>query len=227
MNNSSLNLPEMISNFWISFLDRLPYYFFILVIFLLGCLLAIWLSYLVTRVLKRLRIDDLFRKNSWKRGLEKSGVGAGLSEAAGWVIRWILILLFLSMAAEALGFVGTSEFLMAIVHWLPNLLIAILIFVLAAILVDAAGNIIRISIDWVDASYAFIAEKFARWTIWGLTVLMIFRQIGIAPEMTTILFQGLVYFLVLSFGLAFGLGGQEIARDFLKRLRDKIKKQEK
>jgi hypothetical protein len=58
-----------------------------------------------------------------------------------------------------------------------------------------------------------------------LAVLIILKQIGVAPEMTIILFQGLVYFLVLSFGLAFGLGGQEIAKDFLKRLSDKIKKE--
>ncbi len=221
------NLQEIIAGYWYSFLDQLPSYFFVLIIFLLGCLVAIWLGHLISRILKRLYIDQLFQKNSWKRGLEQSGINSGLSDATGWVVRWLLILLFLAMAAESLELSGIADFLMSVVYWLPNLLIAILIFILAAILADAAGNVIRISINWIDASYAFIAEKFARWTIWGLAVLMILRQLGIAPEMTIILFQGLVFFLVLSFGLAFGLGGQDIARNFLQNLQKKIKKEKK
>lgn len=221
------NLQTIIVEMWTRFLDQLPNLVLILVIFIMGCLLAIWLGHLTSRLLRKIHIDQLFQKNSWKRGLEQSGIKSNLSDMGGWIVRWLLILLFLSMAAEALSLPSIANFIMAIVRWLPNLLIAMLIFIVATILADAAGNIIRISINWIDASYAFVAEKFARWGIWGLAILVILRQIGIVPEMTTILFQGLIYFLVLAFGLAFGLGGQEVAKDFLKNLGNKIKKEEK
>jgi hypothetical protein len=220
-----LNLESVIATAWSNLQAKLPFFFFTLIAFILGCLLAIWLSHLVVRILKRIRIDKLFSQNSWKRGLEQSGIKSGISDIVGWVVKWLLILLFLAMAAEALDLLTIANFIMMIVHWLPNLLIAIFVFIAATILADAMGNIVRISINWIDSSYAFIIEKFARWIIWGLAVLIILKQIGVAPEMTIILFQGLVYFLVLSFGLAFGLGGQEIAKDFLKRLSDKIKKE--
>ncbi len=223
---AQLNLQEIITRILSSFLEQLPSLFFILVIFLIGCLVAFWLGKLATRILKKMHVDHLFKKNSWKQGLEKSGIKSGLSDAAGWVVRWILIILFMAMAIEALGFSNVAAFLMSVVRWLPNLLIAILIFISAAILTDMAGNVIRISIDWIDSSYAFIAEKISRWAIWGLAILVILKQVGIAPEMTIILFQGLIYFLVLSFGLAFGLGGQEVARDFLRSLQNKIKKKQ-
>lgn len=221
------NLQTIIVEMWAKFLDQLPDLVLILVVFIFGCLLAIWLGHLTSRLLRKIRIDQLFQKNSWKRGLEQSGIKSNLSDMGGWIVRWLLILLFLSMATEALSLPGIANFIMAIVRWLPNLLIAMLIFIVATILADAAGNIIRISINWIDTSYAFVAEKFTRWGIWGLAILVILKQIGIVPEMTTILFQGLIYFLVLSFGLAFGLGGQEVAKDFLKSLGNKIKKEEK
>jgi len=225
MNSPSFNFQEIILEGIHSLLDKLPQFFFTLILFLLGCLVAIWLGKITTRILKKLRVDHIFQKNSWQRGLEKSGIKTGLSDAAGWVVRWLLILIFMAIASETMGLDGVSVFLMSIVKWLPNLLIALLIFIVAAILTDVAGNAVRISINWIDASYGFIAEKLIRWMIWGLAVLIIFKQIGIVPEMTIILFQGLVYFVVLALGLAFGLGGQEIARDFLKHLKDKIKQE--
>lgn len=219
------NLDNVISSAWHNFVDRLPSFFFILLLFCLGCLLAIWLGRLTTRILKKFHIDDIFQNNSWKKGLEKTGIKINLSGATGLIVRWLMIVFFLALAAEALGLMGVAEFLMIVVRWLPNLLLVILIFIIATILADAAGNIIRVSINWIDASYAFVAEKFARWTIWGLAILIVLKQIGIAPEMIVILFQGLIFFLVLSLGLAFGLGGKEIAQDFLYRLKDKIKKE--
>jgi len=191
----------------------------------LGCLVAIWSGRLITRILKKLHLDDIFQNNSWRKGLEQSGIKINLSRATGLVVCWLMILFFLSLASEALGLVGASAFLMSVVAWLPNLLLAILIFIMATILADAAGNITRVSINWIDSSYAFVAEKFARWSIWGLAILIILRQVGIASEMIVILFQGLIYFLVLTFGLALGLGGKDIARDFLQRLKGRIKKE--
>lgn len=219
------NLDNFISQVWYNFLENLPAFFFILLLFCLGCLLAIWLGRLATRILKKLHLDDIFQNNSWRKGLEQSGIKINLSRATGLIICWLMIFFFLSLASEALGLVGVSAFLMSIVAWLPNLLLVILIFVVTSILADAAGNIARVSINWIDSSYAFVVEKFARWSIWGLAILIMLRQVGIAPEMIVILFQGLIYFLVLTFGLALGLGGKDIARDFLQRLKGRIKKE--
>jgi len=219
------NLENFISQTWYQFLERLPSFFFVLLFFCLGCLVAIWSGRLITRILKKLHLDDIFQNNSWRKGLEQSGIKINLSRATGLVVCWLMILFFLSLASEALGLVGASAFLMSVVAWLPNLLLAILIFIMATILADAAGNITRVSINWIDSSYAFVAEKFARWSIWGLAILIILRQVGIASEMIVILFQGLIYFLVLTFGLALGLGGKDIARDFLQRLKGRIKKE--
>jgi hypothetical protein len=47
-------------------------------------------------------------------------------------------------------------------------------------------------------------------------------QLGVAAELVKILFTGIVSMLALAFGLAFGLGGQNEARDILKQLRKKI-----
>jgi hypothetical protein len=53
--------------------------------------------------------------------------------------------------------------------------------------------------------------------------LAILYQLGIARAFMQILFQGLVYAMVIAFGLAFGLGGKEVAADLLKDLRDKLR----
>jgi hypothetical protein len=62
-----------------------------------------------------------------------------------------------------------------------------------------------------------------KWSIWTFSILAILYQLGIARAFMQILFQGLVYAMVISFGLAFGLGGKEVAADILKDLRDKLR----
>ena len=59
---------------------------------------------------------------------------------------------------------------------------------------------------------------------WVFAFFAILTQLGIAEALVFALFQGIVYILVLAFGLAFGLGGKDAAADFIKSIKDKIRK---
>jgi len=51
----------------------------------------------------------------------------------------------------------------------------------------------------------------------------ILYQLGIARPFMETLFQGLVAILVISLGIAFGLGGKEVAAEVLQDLKRKLK----
>ena len=49
------------------------------------------------------------------------------------------------------------------------------------------------------------------------------NQLGIASSMINTLFVGVVAFLAIAGGLAFGLGGQEAAKDMIEKVKDELK----
>jgi len=54
-------------------------------------------------------------------------------------------------------------------------------------------------------------------------VLAIMYQLKIVPELIITLFIGVTAALALTFGIAFGLGGQDLVKNFLKKIEKKIK----
>jgi small-conductance mechanosensitive channel len=61
-----------------------------------------------------------------------------------------------------------------------------------------------------------------KWAIWIFAIMAALIHLGVAPEMIQTLFMGVVVALSLAFGLAFGLGGQEMAARLLDRTREEI-----
>ena len=53
---------------------------------------------------------------------------------------------------------------------------------------------------------------------------MVLSQLGVAADLIRILFTGFVAMMALAGGLAFGLGGKDLAQDVLRGLKDKLTK---
>ena len=62
-----------------------------------------------------------------------------------------------------------------------------------------------------------------RWSIWIFALIAILMQLGIAPMLLQTLLTGIVALFVIAGGLAFGLGGKDIAAELLSDLKRKLK----
>ena len=62
----------------------------------------------------------------------------------------------------------------------------------------------------------------AYYAIWILTLVTALDKLGIFGYFGQILFTGLVVMIALAFGLAFGLGGKEVAGRWLTRVSDEL-----
>jgi len=61
-----------------------------------------------------------------------------------------------------------------------------------------------------------------RYSVLVFAVLIVLNQLGIASDLIRILFSGIVAMVALAGGLAFGLGGREVAREILEKLSKKL-----
>lgn len=214
---------EALLGLWKGFLMSVPKIVGALIVFLVGWIFAAGVGRLVTDILNRLKVNEIFERTGWGEAFRKAELRINLSEFFGSIVKWALVFVFLLAVVQILGFLAFAVFLTKILGFVPNVIVAVLIFVVAAILADILQKITVASIEKAGVEYAKPVGLMVRWAIFGFALLAILVQLGIAKELIIILFQGIVAFFVISFGLAFGLGGKDVAADILRELREKLR----
>ena len=192
-----------------------------LIILIIGIIIASLLRDLIKIIFRYIKLGE------W---LEAAGL-VKTKEIQTWpnllaeLTRWSIIFLFLMSAVETCGIPKVGDVLNQLLLFLPNVFLAVIIGWIGLVAGRFVADIVRHGIDGVGGREALILGNIAKAAIYFFTSLIILTQLGVAAELVKILFTGIVSMLALSFGLAFGLGGQTEARDLLKRLRLKIEKQ--
>jgi len=193
-----------------------------IIVFLIGWFIAIGIAKLITEILRKAKLNRVFETGTWKTALEKAEIKIDVSEFIGAICKWILVIVFLLAAVEILGFVQFADFLRSVISWLPNLLIAVLIFIVAVILADILEKISRAAVEGIRVGYGKLVGAIVKWSIWVFAIIAILYQLGIVRPFMETLFTGLVALIVISLGLAFGLGGKDVAAEILQSLKKKL-----
>lgn len=212
-----------LQNLWQGFLGFIPSLVGALVVFTIGWLISIGIGRLVAEILARLKFNELFNRTNWDEALAKADLKVNPSEFIGAIVKWVLVIAFLMAAVEILGFVEFATFLKSVVGYLPNVIIAALIFVVTVIVTDIVEKIVRASVERTKVGYGHMVSAIIKWSMWIFAILTILHQLGIAKPFMETLFTGLVAMLVISMGISFGLGGKDVAAEILQDLKKKIK----
>ena len=213
-----------LQDFWQGFLNFMPRLVGAIIILLIGWFIADWIGKLVTEILRRLKFDRIFERTQWQDALEKADFKVSISHFFGEIVQWILVIVFLLAAVEILGSYQFVVVLNKVVNWLPNLIVAVAIFVAAVIIADFAKKIIQAVVEKAKVAHSELISSVVQWSIWVFALFAILIQLGIARELIQILFTGLIALIVISSGIAFGLGGKDLARDVLDGLRNNLRK---
>jgi len=217
-------LNESISTFTnsisVMFTSYVPKFIAGLLIFFIGLIIASLLKDLVRLVFKYFRVEK------W---LEAGGIVKG-RDAEIWpnllaeLTRWTTIFVFLTSAVETWGVPKVGDVLNQLLLFLPNVFMAVVIGLIGLVIGRLASDIVRHSLGRLGEKEGLILGNVAYYAIVFFTALIILTQLGVAAELVKILFTGIVGMLALAFGLSFGLGGQDEAREILKKLRKRIEK---
>ena len=206
------------------FLVFIPQLIIAVIVFIVGWFIAVWGGRFVSEVLNKLKFDVIFEKTKWEEALEKAEFKMKMSDFIGGIVKWILAIVFLAISVEILGLTQFAVFLKAIVNWLPNLIIAVAIFIVAVILADFSEKLVKAVVGKMEIKNISLIGSIVKGAIWVFAILAILSQLGIAEEIMRILIGGFVALIVISCSIAFGLGGKDLAREFLEDLRDTLKK---
>jgi hypothetical protein len=182
---------------------------------LAGALIVLLLAYFVAKIVA---------KAVW-RGLERAGLDRRLtsgqggsfvakvtrspSHLIGRLTFWLIFVAGVSIAASVLGIAALSAFVAAVWSYIPNVLAAFAIFLVAgAIAAGVAGLVGR---TMGDTPLGKIVATVVPILVMSIATFMILEQLKIATQIVTITYAALMGSIALAAALAFGLGGREVA----------------
>ena len=210
-------------NLFYGLVEYLPNLLIAIIIFILGWIIGAGLGRVIAQVVNSLRVDQALRAAGVERVLERAGFGLNSGAFLGMLVKWFFILVFLVAALEVLGLTQVTMFLTAVVlGYLPRVIVAVLILLVAAVIAEAAQRLVAGSARAANLRSANFLGSMTRWAIWIFAVLAALDQLGVTPFVQT-LFTGVVVALALAFGLSFGLGGQQAATRFIDRMQSEMK----
>lgn len=214
---------DALQNLWQGFVEFVPALIGAIVVFGIGWVISTGLGKLVAEILKKIRFNQIFEKGNWDEALAKADIKVDASAFIGAIIKWVFAIVFLMAAVEVLGLKGFAGFLSNVLGYLPNVVVAAFILVVTVIITDILEKVVRATVESMKVGYGQIAAAIVRWSIWIFAIFAILLQLRVAPALIQTILTGLIAMIVIAAGLAFGLGGKEIATDILRDLYKKLK----
>lgn len=201
--------------------DYLPRFFGGLVILLVGLLVSRLVARLVLALLKALRVGKFLVQ---VRVLSEEGQFKVWEVLFAQLSKWTVVILFLVPAVETWGLSKVTDVLNGLLLYLPNVFVAVIVGLLGFVIANLTADVVRQSAKGLDEKASAFLAGVANYAILFFTALVILSQLGVAADLVRILFTGFVAMMALAGGLAFGLGGKDLANEILKRLRDRLTK---
>ena len=194
-----------------TFFSYIPQLIGAIVILVVGYLIARTLQAVVGRVLEGIGFDRWMERGGIKQFLDRAETNQTPHSILGALVFWFVFIITLTMAADALGIPQVSAVLGQLIAYIPNIIAAILILILAALLANFVSGIVR------GATGSDVLASVARYAIIVYAVFAALTQLGIAVQLTANTFLILLGGVALAAGIAFGIGGREVARDILEK----------
>ncbi|HEY4516070.1 MAG TPA: hypothetical protein VJH67_02690 [Candidatus Paceibacterota bacterium] len=204
-------LTDSFQDLWVGVIGFVPNLVVAILIAVIGWAIAAILGKVVSQIIKSLKLDDGLRKAGVEDFLTRGGISLNSGSFLGGLVKWFIFLVFLVAALDVLSLDQVTDFLRNILDYIPQVVVAVLILLAAGIIGDVLKNIVVSSARSADVKSAGFLGSVTKWSIWIFAILVALTQLGIAPMIINTLFTGFVVALSLAFGLAFGLGGQEVA----------------
>ena len=215
---------EALQDLWQGFLTFTPKLIGALIVFIIGWFISMAIGKVIASILRKLNFNRFFEKGNIKEALEKAEFKVDASGFKGAIFKWVFVIVFLLVAVEILGLTQFGIFLTSVLSYLPNVIVAVLIFVVAVIIADILEKIVRAAVEGVKVGYGNLVGIIVRWSIWIFAIFAILYQLGIAPGLVQTLLSGIVGLIVIAGGIAFGLGGKDVAAEILQELRRKLQR---
>lgn len=197
-----------------------------IIVFIIGYLVSVGIGRVIAEILKSIKFNRLFEKEGWGKALHRANIDVNPSEFIGAIFKWVFIVLSLLIAVDILRLTQFSLVLLKVLNYLPNVIVASLIFVVVVIISDIVEKLTRVTVEKMKVGYGYFVSSIVKWAIWVFSIFLILDQLLPNSLLVKTLYMAIVWGIVgtisLGVALAIGLGGKDVAADMIKDMKRKI-----
>ncbi|MGP5527297.1 mechanosensitive ion channel [Psychrobacter celer] len=176
---------------------------------------------MVANIIKGLIENTEINQIPAKVGLQETMGDKKVSDLVGYAIVFFAMLFAAIAAADLLGFEPISAIIAMFIAFGANIILGAIILFIGFWL----ANIIAGVVERSEQGSQFLAN-IVRVLIMGLVLAMGLKAMGIADSIVNLAFGLTLGAVAVAFALSFGLGGQEAAARFLRKMQDKMDKEQ-
>lgn len=199
----AIDFQQSFQEAWDNVITFVPKFVGFLLILVVGYFVAKLVERALDRVLERAGFDGWMERGVLKSTFERSPYDA--SDIISKLTFWALFLIVLQLAFGVFGPNPISDLLEGIVAYLPNVIVAVVIIVIASAIARVVVELTEAMLSAVPGG-GWIA-KGAGATVLVIGIFAALNQLKIAPEIVNGLFFGLVAIVAGSAIVAIGGGG--------------------
>lgn len=197
-----------------------------IILFVIGWVVGEAVGMWIAKLVRSLKIDKALEKLDLHVLMQRAGYRLDSGLFLGTLIKWFVILGFLVAALDVLQLNQVNVFLQQVLGYIPRVIIATIILIIAAIMADVLQKIVVASARAATVSSAELFGGITKWMIWIFAVVMALEQLGMMGPFLQIFMTGIVATITIAVGLSFGLGGKDAAQNFINRLRGDISRRD-
>ncbi len=202
---------------WAGVARFVPVLVIALIIFAIGWVLAALIEKLVESLFRALKVDTALKGAGMEEAVKRAGYNLNSGAFVGSLVKWFIIVVFLMASLSMLGLEQVNLFLAQIVSYLPNVIVSVLILLVGAIIASTLQKFVVASALAAHSKSAELLGRVTKWSIWIFAILTALIQLGVAATLIQMILTAIFAGLALAIGLAFGLGGKEVAAKLIEK----------
>lgn len=173
-----------------------------IVVLVVGWWLAGLLGKLTDRGLEAIHFDRWMARAHVDEAIARSGMRIEPSALVGNLVKWLVFLVAILVATDALGLPQVTAALNALIGYIPNVIAAVLIVGFGAVLATFVNNLVRSA----PITGSHLLGQVAYYAVVVFAVMAALTQLNIAPALIQTLFTAVIGSVAVAAALAFGLG---------------------
>src|ERR1700759_1508529 len=204
-----LNMAHMIA-------EGVPRVGVMLVIVLSGVLVAYAFKYVARTILRLTKLDRLSEEAGASKVLRMAALPS-MTEVLSRSVFWITLLGFILVGISVLNIASLQEQTTRLLRLLPEIVVAMLILFLGLVIANFLSRAVLLASVNRGYGSAMLFSWSVRFVIWILAITMALDELSVARQTVLAAFSIVLGGCMFGLAIAFGIGGQDLARKFLEQ----------
>jgi hypothetical protein len=206
---------EPVRTFLVQVGEFFPRVLLAIVILVAGWLIAKAVRFAVVKALRAINFNVLTERSGIDSFLRQGGGETDTTGILGLLVYWLTILTALMVASNSVGLIAVTELIIRVVLFVPKVIVAIVILAFGAYFARFIGMSVTAYCKNLDMPDAALLGRLDVPFV-GCLARVAIDHVGLG-DIIRQTFLIILIGVVLALALAFGIGGQKRAADFLER----------